>query len=87
MSFLRPIQWYHSHVDPIWPDGTFKNLDSRFFHILQTEKRFLEQNIIGTRIRTSSSQVFVCLRMVSFPIPLLANIVKTSTCHTERRLD
>jgi hypothetical protein len=23
MSFLRPIQWYHSHVDPIWPDGTF----------------------------------------------------------------
>jgi hypothetical protein len=25
MSFLRPIQWYHSHADPIWPDGTFKN--------------------------------------------------------------
>jgi hypothetical protein len=24
MSFTRPIQWYHSHVDPIWPDGTFK---------------------------------------------------------------
>jgi hypothetical protein len=24
MSFSRPIQWYHSHVDPIWPDGTFK---------------------------------------------------------------
>ncbi len=24
MSFLRPIQWYHSHADPIWPDGTFK---------------------------------------------------------------
>ncbi len=23
MSFLRPIQWYHSHVDTIWPDGTF----------------------------------------------------------------
>jgi hypothetical protein len=23
MSFSRPIQWYHSHVDPIWPDGTF----------------------------------------------------------------
>ncbi len=21
MSFSRPIQWYHSHVDPIWPDG------------------------------------------------------------------
>ncbi len=19
MSFSRPIQWYHSHADPIWP--------------------------------------------------------------------
>jgi hypothetical protein len=24
MSLSRPIQWYHSHADPIWPDGTFK---------------------------------------------------------------
>ncbi len=24
MSFSRLIQWYHSHVEPIWPDGTFK---------------------------------------------------------------
>ncbi len=24
MSFSRPFQWYHYHVDPIWPDGTFK---------------------------------------------------------------
>ncbi len=23
MSFSRPIQWYHSHADPIWPDDTF----------------------------------------------------------------
>jgi hypothetical protein len=23
MSFSRPIQWYHSHADPIWPEGTF----------------------------------------------------------------
>ncbi len=22
MSFSRPIQSYHSHADPIWPDGT-----------------------------------------------------------------
>ncbi len=27
MSFPRPIQWYHSHADPIWPDGTFKSDD------------------------------------------------------------
>jgi hypothetical protein len=26
MSFSRPIQWqwYHSHADLIWPDGSFK---------------------------------------------------------------
>ncbi len=24
MSFKRAFQWYHSHADPIWPDGTFK---------------------------------------------------------------
>jgi hypothetical protein len=23
MSFSRPIQWYHSQVNPIWPNGTF----------------------------------------------------------------
>jgi hypothetical protein len=23
MSLSRPIQWYHSHVDAIWLDGTF----------------------------------------------------------------
>ncbi len=23
----RPIQWYHSQADPIWPDGTFKQLN------------------------------------------------------------
>ncbi len=26
MSFLRPIQLYHSHADPIWPDGTFNQM-------------------------------------------------------------
>ncbi len=31
MFFSRPIQWYHSHADPIWPDGTFKSL---FFNIV-----------------------------------------------------
>ncbi len=23
MSFSMHIQWFHSHEDPIWPDGTF----------------------------------------------------------------
>ncbi len=29
MSFSRPIQWYHSHADPIWPDGTFNLTNQR----------------------------------------------------------
>ncbi len=30
MSFSRAFQWYNSHLDPIWPDGTFKwFLDNR----------------------------------------------------------
>ena len=24
MSFSMPIQQYHSHADPIWPNSTFK---------------------------------------------------------------
>ncbi len=24
MSLPRPIQWYHSHADPIWPDSPVK---------------------------------------------------------------
>jgi hypothetical protein len=31
MSFSRPIQWYHSHADPIWPDGTFKGRNNENF--------------------------------------------------------
>jgi hypothetical protein len=23
MCFSRLIQWYHSHADTIWPDGTY----------------------------------------------------------------
>jgi hypothetical protein len=31
MSFSRPIQWYHSYVDTIWLDGTFKNIVMHFY--------------------------------------------------------
>ncbi len=30
MSFSRAFQWYHSHLDPIWPDGTF-NVWNHYF--------------------------------------------------------
>ncbi len=33
MSFSRPIQWYHSHGDPIWPDDTNIGLDNKEIYI------------------------------------------------------
>ncbi len=27
MSFSRPIQWYQSLADPIWPDSTIKTTE------------------------------------------------------------
>jgi hypothetical protein len=33
MSFSRPIQWYHSRADPIWPDSTFK---THLFYVLHS---------------------------------------------------
>ncbi len=29
MFFSKPMQWYHSHADPIWPDGTFNMVTSK----------------------------------------------------------
>ncbi len=30
MPFSRAFQWYHSHLYPIWPDGTFNVLKSGY---------------------------------------------------------
>jgi hypothetical protein len=38
MSFLGHIQCYHSHADPIWPDGTFKGKRSWTF-LCQNRKK------------------------------------------------
>ncbi len=35
MSFSRAFQWYNSHLDPIWPDGTFKDMSYLFFPIIK----------------------------------------------------
>ncbi len=38
MSFSRPIQCYHSHADPIWPDSTFKKSSETDFSIIPKQK-------------------------------------------------
>ncbi len=50
MSFSRPIQWYHSHIDPIWPDGTFNNSSENFHRIhRKTTKVASEPSVSGAK--------------------------------------
>ncbi len=59
MSFLRPIQWYHSHVDPVWLDGTFKHLSF-----------FLELYLIE-RFRFATGMIAEYFQMISFAWKIL----------------
>jgi hypothetical protein len=43
MSFSRAFQWYHSHLDPIWPDGTFKSFT--YFPENVDEMKFLAKTL------------------------------------------
>ncbi len=49
MSFSRPIQWYHSHADPICPDGTFNaslyinNVVGVYRYLVQVSLLFIGQ--------------------------------------------
>ena len=38
MSFSGPIQWYHTHVDTIWSDGTFNNRHRASFYQEEDER-------------------------------------------------
>jgi hypothetical protein len=53
MSFSRPVQWYHSHADPIWPDVTFN--DALFpspssLYKQNCHLRFLSLNLSSLRV-------------------------------------
>ncbi len=47
---MRPFQWYHSHVDPIWSDGTFK--------FSKTSLLFVKVKAIMCRCQTVFCSVF-----------------------------
>jgi hypothetical protein len=34
MFFSRLVQRYHSHADPIWPDGTYKDKTADLWDVL-----------------------------------------------------
>ncbi len=44
MSISRPIQWYHSHAVPIWPDGR-KSMGSSY--IFSVRKIYRYGNVPG----------------------------------------
>ncbi len=62
MTFLRPIQWYHSHADPIWSDVTLMIacVDS------YPEMEFLNGIFSGHKHESSQTQVFVYPRFLFF---------------------
>ncbi len=47
MSFSRPIQWYHFHEDPIWPDGTRHILDVCTSTVHHRGQRLEHWSLIG----------------------------------------
>jgi hypothetical protein len=51
VSFSRPIQWYHSHVDPIRLDGNFQFFP-RGIMFAASRLRFTEKRIPATRLDT-----------------------------------
>ncbi len=62
MSFSRAFQWYHSHLDPIWPDGTFKTAPTK-----QTNKSaFLRLRRIPYNFRGTCAQK--CQPSISFKL-------------------
>ncbi len=77
MSFQRAFQWYHSHADPIWPDGTFKQwflkslqylLVLQYIFIWTAGKMANAVLIRGTCYKSKTSrsfyldQLFICVK-------------------------
>ncbi len=67
MSFLRPIQWYHSRADPIWPDGSFNSYTDKkkikfSSYIRKSRVKQLQSHIL----LTASSYMGKFLRISSY---------------------
>ncbi len=65
MSFSRAFQWYHSHLDPIWPDGTFKQI---FFSRDYLLAKFSDEIMYP---RANAHNFFYILRNWSYSILLM----------------
>jgi hypothetical protein len=72
MSFSRPIQWYHSHADPIWPDGDFNDdvtllvlLPNFLDGDLECSDEQVSEVLVLTRLRMRESLVCCLLSLLA----------------------
>jgi hypothetical protein len=60
-----PIQWHHSHADPIWPDGTFNLFLKHFGKSLRFS--YFRENFLKQFVR-------ICM-VASFVLTLIHNTI------------
>jgi hypothetical protein len=53
MTFLRHIQCYHSHADPIWWDGTFKSVRILMTVVCDRCARLLSADVRAGKVKSS----------------------------------
>ncbi len=94
MSFSRPIQWYHSHADPIWPDGTVKALHclylssiffvSIYLTLFYQSCQMMMPTYAMILLPVSASgclwQVPFCLCLLSAVLPFSVSLFNTCAC-------
>ncbi len=56
MSFSWAFQWYHFHLDPIWPDGTFNNAETEI-DCIEDDDSIKKQIDIDRHGRKQSSNI------------------------------
>ncbi len=71
MSFSWAFQWYHFHLDPIWPDGTFQYVQKLLRNIDEFEAKGLVCVIWGTKFDHNLLYMYLWINNLStcFPVP------------------
>jgi hypothetical protein len=57
MSFKRAFQWYHSHADPIWPDGTSNGTNN---HLGRTDQQWQTKYNLSILAAANSVRIVYC---------------------------
>ncbi len=65
MSFSRAFQWYHSHLDPIWPDSTFNH--AQHYKYKDDTSHYLQFSCKGKSATQSNNILVYCTNMSDLP--------------------